>query len=91
MRTPARIMAPLGLLSLALAGCNDQAEPVAPAGEMELAEDVDDGTVVDQMDSGAPEIREGGGRDTSGADNPNEPAVPEDAPVPDVTEPAEVR
>ncbi len=92
MQNRSMLFAPLGLLSLALAGCNEPAaESVPPADDMELAEDVDEGTVTDQIDSGAPEIREGGGRATGSADNPNEPAVPDDAPAPDDTEPAEVR
>lgn len=76
--------------SLALAACGENPEAVEGGSDMELAEDTDEGTVADQMNSGPAEIREGGGRAVGGADNPNEPVIPEDTEVSD-TEPGDVR
>ena len=89
---PTRAAAVGTFAALLLAACNDPGEPAPEGNDMELAEDVsEEGTVADQMDSGTPEIREGGGMATGAADNPNEPVVPEDAPIPNETEAAEVR
>lgn len=89
---PAKAVLALASSVLLLAACDNASEPAVGDNDMELAEDVDEeGTVTDQMDSGAPEIREGGGIATDRADNPNEPAVPENAPTPEETEAAEVR
>lgn len=76
--------------ALILASCGEQPGAVAEVDDAELAEDASDGTVADEMDSGAPEIREGGGRAVGKADNPNEPVVPDDGDQPE-TDPAEVR
>ena len=80
----------LSALTLALCACGGNPEAVAEADDMDLAEDTDEGTVADQMNSGAPEIREGGGRAVGEADNPNEPVVPESEDDPE-RDPAEVR
>ncbi|WP_435418736.1 hypothetical protein WAB17_03975 [Parerythrobacter aurantius] len=82
---------PLAILAAALAACGQSAEPAPPSDGMELAEDASDGTVADEMDSGAPPIREGGGMAPGAADNPNEPVVPDTAPQPAESEAAEVR
>ncbi|MEO0500624.1 MAG: hypothetical protein AAF205_08735 [Pseudomonadota bacterium] len=58
--------------------------------DLSLAEDADDGTVADEMDSGVPDIQEGGGRAVGAADNPNEPVIPDDVDTVD-RDPAEVR
>lgn len=76
-------------LALALSACSETPEAVAPADDMELAEDVDEGTVTDQMDSGAPAIQEGGGRAVDPDGNPNEPVIPESTATP-AGDPADV-
>ncbi len=91
MKAIAKLAPALALATLGLAACNDTGEETPAAPDMELAEDAADGTVADEMDSGAPEIREGGGMATDSAGNPNEPVVPETAPTPDESEAAEVR
>lgn len=75
--------------AMALSACNENSQEVAPADDMELAEDVDEGTVTDQMNSGAPKIQEGGGRAVGAADNPNEPVIPESTATP-AGDPADV-
>jgi len=77
-------------LSLALVACGGEPEAVPETEDMELAEDSDDGTVADEINSGPPDIEAGGGMAVDGADNPNEPVIPEDAAPPE-TDPAEVR
>jgi hypothetical protein len=92
MKHALKTSAAASLAALLLAGCDTGSEPAPVGPDMELAEDVDqEGTVTEQMDSGAPPIREGGGRATGTADNPNEPAVPDNAPIPEESEAAEVR
>lgn len=90
MKPTAHKMIPLIATALALAACENAAGETTPAPDTQLAEDAADGTVADEMNSGTPEIREGGGMAPNGADNPNEPVVPETAPTPDETEAAEV-
>ncbi|MDN3644770.1 hypothetical protein QWY75_00970 [Pontixanthobacter aestiaquae] len=91
MVKPYRSISAISALALALAACGGEPEAVADADkDMQLAEDAGDGTVADEMNSGAPEIQEGGGRAAGEADNPNEPVIPEDV-EPSDTDPAEVR
>ncbi len=79
--------------ALAIAACGGNPEAVVAedegADDMALAEDASDGTVADEMDSGAPEIQQGGGMAVGAADNPNEPVIPDDVGADD-TDPAEV-
>ncbi len=83
-------MIPAFAAALALSACGNAAEDTATTPDTQLAEDAADGTVADEMNSGAPEIRDGGGMAVDGADNPNEPVVPESAPTPAESEAAEV-
>ena len=90
MKSTAKKIIPAFAAAMALTACGSAADETATTPDTQLAEDAADGTVADEMNSGAPEIREGGGMAVDGADNPNEPVVPENAPTPAESEAAEV-